>query len=120
MATGILVIEDDEGIREMLRQVLELYGYIVFTASDGEKGIERLRSDSLFPCLILLDLMMPVMDGWEFMEAFHQRKEWSSIPVVVVSAFADKAADLHAQGLLAKPLVLDNLLAVVERYCGKN
>ena len=120
MAKEILVIEDDEGIREMLRQVLELYGYAVLTASDGEKGLERLRKNTLNPCLILLDLMMPVMDGWEFMEAFHQSKDWESIPVVVISAFPDKAADLHAQGLLAKPLVLDNLLSVVERYCGKN
>jgi len=113
----ILVIEDDADIRETLRQALEYEGYDSVGAANGQEGLEILGNiDS--PCLILLDLMMPVMDGWKFAEKLRDDEKLSTIPVVIVSAFVDQTRTLNAQGILKKPVELDALLEVVKKYCG--
>jgi CheY-like chemotaxis protein len=113
----ILVVEDDADIREVLVQVLEFEGYQVITAENGREALERLSNAEL-PGLILLDLMMPVMDGWRFREAQLSNTKISGIPVVVLSAdgnLQQKAATIHAAGYLKKPVELETLLNTVGR-----
>lgn len=115
----IAIIEDDEGIRESVKDALEIEGYCVRTFVNGRDAMERLPQGKL-PALILLDLMMPVMDGWKFMETQKQLEgEYARTPVFVVSAVADpvKVKDAGAAGYIRKPLDLDVLLRVVESYC---
>src|SRR5690606_28206772 len=86
----ILVVEDDADIREVLREVLEVEGFTVRTADNGKVGLEALEEIGR-PCLILLDLMMPVMNGLEFLAALRARSAPRSPPVVIVSAYSDIA-----------------------------
>jgi CheY-like chemotaxis protein len=114
----VMVVEDDFAIRETLRELLEDEGYHVTQASNGAEALARLRS-SHAPKLILLDLMMPVMDGWEFRHAIEGDPRLSEIPVIVISAdhgLEQKVGAMHVQGYLAKPFELDQLLQTVERY----
>ncbi len=112
----ILVVEDDESIRETFKLALEVQGYTVFTASNGKEAIDLLQKISR-PSLILLDLMMPVMDGWGFVEELEKKGNFSSVPVVVVSAFTEKAKPIKAKAIVKKPVDLDLLFDVVSRYC---
>lgn len=113
----VLVIDDEEAIRETLRMTLELEGYEVHTAEHGRAALEALEG-TLRPCVILVDLMMPTMNGWEFIAAVTQDGRFSTIPIVVLTAFPDKARALPAQSVLSKPMSLDALLDVVHHYCG--
>jgi CheY-like chemotaxis protein len=112
-----MVVEDDYAIRETLRELLEEEGYRVVQASNGAEALSRLRS-ARTPKLILLDLMMPVMDGWEFRRALAEDAELSRIPVVVISAdhaLDRKVSTLRVNGWLPKPFHLDQLLQTIER-----
>lgn len=80
----ILVVDDDPSIREMLVLILETRGFDVRQAADGMKALERARAEP--PSLILLDLMMPGMDGFEVLEAMRRHEKWSDIPVIVITA----------------------------------
>lgn len=113
----ILIVEDDEGIREALKLILEFDGYPVETAENGKVGIEILSTIAT-PCLILLDLMMPVMDGWAFAEVMRKDKVHAAIPIVVVTAFADKARSIGAAHIVKKPIDMDTLMDFVREYCG--
>jgi CheY-like chemotaxis protein len=113
----ILIVEDDAITREAMSMVLEGEGYAVTGAAHGREALDRLRQGPL-PDLILLDLMMPVMDGWEFRAAQRQDPALAGIPVMVVSAASDapqKAVALGAAGFLGKPVELDVLLDAVQR-----
>lgn len=116
----ILVVEDDFDIRDTLAQILEAEGYIVSGAANGLEALELLRRDGAgAPALILLDLMMPVMNGWQFRAEQLQDPKLASIPVVVISADASvhqKAASIEAAGFLKKPVQLDTLLETVGRF----
>jgi CheY-like chemotaxis protein len=117
----VMVVEDDEQVREFLVYALELEGYRVVVARNGREAIDRLhtnRDPSLM--LILLDLMMPVMDGWQFRTLQRGEATLAAIPVVVVSAagwLPERVALLGANGYLEKPIDLDQLLAAVHRHC---
>ncbi|MBI3543836.1 MAG: response regulator transcription factor [Deltaproteobacteria bacterium] len=113
----ILVVEDDPDIRSMISLALEIEGYDVVGAANGKEGLERLSGLS-GPCLILLDLMMPVMNGWEFLKAKRESDALAVIPVLVVSAFGDRAQSTDIQGVMKKPIDLESLLGFVKRYCG--
>ncbi len=113
---SIVIIEDDQSIRETLKMFLELEGYEALTAENGKEGLELLRRISK-PGLILLDLSMPVMDGWEFMERLEKDPERASIPLVLVTAYADRAHGALGREILRKPVDLDALSAAVQRYC---
>lgn len=116
----ILVVEDDNAIREVLTDVLESEGYQVLNAPNGQEAIRLLRSSTL-PCLILLDLMMPVMNGWQFRDEQRQDPVLAPVPVVVISADSDlasKAAAIKANDFLKKPIEINRLLDTVEQYCG--
>ena len=116
---SILVVEDDPDIRDALAAVLETEGYDVAKASDGQEALGQLRT-SATPSLILLDLYMPVMNGWAFRAEQLRDPKLASIPVVVVSAdsrVANRAADLGAAGWVGKPIDFDRLLALVAIHC---
>ncbi len=117
---GILLIDDDPDIRVSLAEVLRLEGYPVETAGNGAEGLERLKRDSP-PCVILLDLMMPIMDGWQFRAKQLTEPDLAQLPVIILSATTEirrHAAELNVAGFVSKPFLLDRLLNVVERYCG--
>lgn len=115
---SILVVEDNWDIREALRQALEVEGYEVYTAENGKIGLEKLRTVPR-PCLILLDLMMPVMNGLDFLEVLQTNDLLATIPVGVVTAYGDLAAQARgAAGFIKKPVDLEALLSFVARYCG--
>jgi len=113
----ILIVDDDDDIRLALAEVLEDEGYQVKTAANGNEALALLRS-SESPCMILLDLMMPVMDGWAFRE--HQLKDpaLADIPVYVISAAGNVAgAPVPKDRFIPKPIMLDHLLSLVEEAC---
>ncbi len=114
----ILIVEDDAAIRTALQLALEMEGYAVKIASNGKEALEMLpRIDT--PCLILLDLMMPIMNGWEFAKALRQDMVLAPIPVAIVTAFSEEAADFEgAQALIKKPVDLELLYQVVRKFCG--
>jgi CheY-like chemotaxis protein len=112
----IVVIEDDDDIRNMLMLMLESLGYCVAGAANGREGLEVL-SAAQGPCLILLDLMMPVMNGWEFLQAKREDDVLAVIPVVIVSAFSSQAKDENVEGVLKKPIDVQALLQFVKQYC---
>lgn len=115
----ILVVEDDADLREALCRVLEEEGYRAVGRANGREALDYLRGEPA-PCLVLLDLLMPVMSGWEFREEQMKDPRLSAIPVIVLSAHVK--ADLFGKSLgvdnyLKKPLALDELLALVARHC---
>jgi len=115
----VLVVEDDTDIQEVLTQVLELEGYEVIVADNGLKALERLNH-SKTPDLIILDMMMPVMDGWEFRAKQREDPRLADIPVVILSAngsIQQRTAFLGAAGFLKKPVELETLLHVVNEHC---
>jgi CheY-like chemotaxis protein len=116
---SILVIEDDEGIRTMMQAALEWEGYRVLTATNGKEGIDVLQNSSPI-CMILLDLMMPVMDGWEFMHAIEADQQFQGIPVVVATAFGEKTMSrpITVKQIIGKPIDIQTLYALAGQYCG--
>jgi CheY-like chemotaxis protein len=115
-ARPVLVTEDDHEIREALEALLTEVGYRVLTAADGKQALELLRrlagSDD-FPTVMLLDLMMPVMNGWEVLTELRNDPALSSLPVVVVSAFAEQAPKQGVYSVLRKPVEVKQLLGVL-------
>ena len=113
----VLIVEDDADLREMMAQLLSLEGFRAMTVSNGREALQYLANGDK-PDVILLDLMMPVMDGWEFRRQQQADPELSRVPVIVLSALdATRASDLHAAAFLTKPLDFDRLLALVRQYC---
>jgi two-component system chemotaxis response regulator CheY len=111
----VLVVDDDFEIREALSDILSLEGYGVATAVDGQDALDRLRG-GLQPSVILLDLMMPVMSGYEFCRLIKGDPGLSSIPVIIVSADGETAREATAcgaDGYMMKPVGLEALLQVV-------
>jgi CheY-like chemotaxis protein len=113
----VFVVEDDHDTRDMLGRFLELEGFQVEVAANGRQALDRLNAGVL-PCVIVLDLMMPVMDGWQFRRQQVLDSEIADIPVIVVSAAGkDRMAGIDANGYLAKPVDLEQLLEQVSQYC---
>ena len=113
-AYPILVVEDDPERLSTVSSILEMEGYAVERASNGQEGlrvVERVR-----PSLVLLDMRMPVLDGWDFARILRERN--IKLPILVMTAASDArrwANEIGAQGYLAKPFQLPDLLAAVER-----
>jgi CheY-like chemotaxis protein len=117
----ILLVEDDRDIRESLIDALEDSGYEVIPALDGLDALDRLRSGDALPGLILLDLMMPRMNGGELREEMEKDPRLSAIPVVVVTADPQaraKSEALHATGYLKKPVKFADLFSMLTRILG--
>lgn len=116
MSKTILIVEDNPAVLATMKSVLEIEGYTVHTASNGAEGIEML--DKLGrACVVLLDMMMPVMNGWHFLDYQRSKPEYSGIPVIVVSAFGEIARSVKPQEFVPKPVKLDQLLSAVQKYC---
>ena len=115
MTSNVLVVEDDPSLRELLALILEGEGLEVDTAANGKEALERINSRS--PALILLDMSMPVMDGWQFCRELDRRTGPRPRIVVVTAATdpAKRADEVHADGWLAKPFDRDRLLTLVHR-----
>src|SRR5262249_18568962 len=117
----ILVVDDDADIRDTLAQVLEDEGYLVDCAANGLEALRHLRGTSPVPALILLDLMMPVMNGWQFNAERVKDPDLAKIPVLVVSAAGDareRAASITAEKIIQKPIRLEDLLSAIETCVG--
>ena len=116
----ILVVDDEEMIRDSLVEFLEESGYQAIGAVHGGDALEKLKSLSPLPCVILLDLMMPVVDGPTFRERQLSDPQLSAIPVIVLSAYrgvAKRAAERNVEDHLDKPLKLSALLELVRKHC---
>lgn len=114
----ILVVDDDTDIRETLAQILEFEGFQVVCASNGKEAMAQL--EVIKPDLILLDLMMPVMNGYEFRMAQKSRPEFAGIPVIILSADGNvqqKAAAADVRAYLKKPIELETLLSTIRQVC---
>ena len=121
MLKTVLVVEDDESIRETLQEILQVEGYKVETATDGREALDRLAQAPL-PSLILLDLMLPNVNGWQVIEELRQdpQTKGAAVPIVITSAAGDIAAATakKVEGYLKKPIQLEQLLKTVEKFCG--
>jgi chemosensory pili system protein ChpA (sensor histidine kinase/response regulator) len=114
--THILVVDDDAAIRNVVADILELSDFQVRTASNGAEALAYLRVER--PAAVLLDLMMPVMDGRELLHHIRGEANWASLPVVIMSAARDApllADEMDAQAFLPKPFELDNVLELVNQ-----
>jgi CheY-like chemotaxis protein len=113
----VLIVEDDSDLREMMAQLLTLEGFQSATVANGKEALRYLSSGDT-PNVILLDLMMPVMDGWEFRRVQQADPVLASVPTIVLSALDQaRAADLKPAAFLKKPLDFDRLLQLVRDYC---
>jgi CheY-like chemotaxis protein len=116
----VLVVDDDVHIRYALVDALEDEGYRAICASNGAEALQVLREMPQPPSVILLDLMMPVMDGWQFRAQQQRDPRLSKIPVVVVSAIGNgmgEAFQVSASAYLKKPFLLQDLVATVGSFC---
>ena len=118
-ATWVLVVEDEVDLRETLAEILRLHGLEAVTAASGAEALAILRQGAA-PRVIILDLMMPEMSGWEFREAQLREPALAGIPVVLVSGVSDlaeAAKKTDAAAFLSKPLDVAALVRVLQRYC---
>lgn len=119
-AGTILVVDDDPDIRELIAQTLDDEGYHVIALGDGQRAIDVACHNP--PALILLDLMMPKISGWEVMRMLRSQPETQQIPVVLISASRDLDAaieQLGANARISKPFDLDQLIDTVRSYAGE-
>lgn len=114
----VLVVEDDVATRQLLATCLQLEGYCVETAANGVEGLEHMRQRR--PCLVLLDLMMPVMNGEQFRSAQLEDPTLAKVPVVCISAVynaEERAERLHAVACIGKPFDVTQVVDVVREQC---
>lgn len=115
-ASPVLVVDDDVAIRDMVRTLFEIEKIPVKTAANGREALALLEN-GLRPGLMLLDFMMPVMNGWELYTEMQRHAEWSTIPVVMFTAFGEARTPEGLQQV-GKPVDLDVLLELARRYVG--
>jgi CheY-like chemotaxis protein len=113
---SILVVEDDDDIRNAIVDLLETEGYKTESAINGKDALEKLGEIER-PCLVLLDMMMPIMNGRQFLDEVMKDSTLAPIPVLIVSAVADKTNTEGSVGFLKKPIDIDVVLDVVSQYC---
>ena len=115
MTHTVLLVEDEEELREIMREALERNGYSVIAAADGREALEAVgRVERL--CLVLLDLLMPGMNGWDFFDAFRSHPELAEVPVLIHSS-APSRAPAGVTRVLQKPMTLERLLEAVREFC---
>jgi CheY-like chemotaxis protein len=116
MGKIVMVIDDDEDVREVLRDFIEDLGYRPVVAANGQEGLEVIRELDEPPCVILLDLMMPIMDGWQFLEVVSADASLAGIPIVISTSAPDRAPS--GPKVLAKPVDLEDFVAELRQLCG--
>jgi CheY-like chemotaxis protein len=119
MVMSVLVVDDDTAIRSLITALLMEEGYTVAEATNGRRALTYLRVVEPRPCVVLLDLMMPDVTGWELLQEVQGDAVLGDIPLVVISAMGTFATArvLGARECLHKPVDLDEVVAVVGRYC---
>jgi two-component system chemotaxis response regulator CheY len=115
MPHTVLLVEDEEDLRETLREALELNGYAVVAAPDGQAALDELEHIE-HVCMILLDLFMPRMNGWDFLTHLRAHPRLSALPVIVHTS-APTQAPPSATRVMQKPMQLERLLSVVQEFC---
>ena len=113
----VLVVDDDPAIRGLLSDALREEGYAVDLAAHGREALEAMRTRR--PATVILDLMMPVMDGFAFIEACHRERLCVDVPIVMISAVQDalnRVSDMPVHACIAKPFDLDDLIRTVGHY----
>jgi CheY-like chemotaxis protein len=115
---AILLVEDNEDIRELYGAVLRREGYEVREAENGQEALELLHQMHGNPCLVLLDMMMPIMSGPELLKVLHESHRLAALPVVVLSAGGRESDAPAARKFIRKPVDSHVLLAVVREFCG--
>lgn len=114
----LLVVDDDYELRASLRELLEMEGYQVYEAANGLEALSCLDGDGFRPCVILLDLRMPVMNGFQLYAELQRHPEWSSIPILIISAAQEsELRKLPARGVLQKPFDPDSLFSELSKLC---
>jgi CheY-like chemotaxis protein len=113
---SILVVEDDDDIRNAIVDLLEAEGYKTEAAVNGQDALEKLGHIKK-PCLVLLDMMMPIMNGRQFLDEVMKDSKLATLPVLIVSAVADRANTEGSIGFLKKPIDIGVVLNVVSQYC---
>jgi CheY-like chemotaxis protein len=116
----IFVVEDSKDIRDLIVLLYQSEGYVAESACDGKEALEKLRARSELPAVILLDLMMPGMDGIQFRIEQEKDTRLMNVPVLVMTADSNaeiKALKVGAKGYLRKPVSVETLLQVAEKYC---
>lgn len=111
-----MIVDDDSAVRTALKELFETEGYTVVLAANGRAALNRLM-EGFRPNVVLLDLMMPVMDGWQFRKEQKQDADIAGIPLVVITATGKRPVLIDAAELVMKPLDLTQLFAAIERYC---
>jgi DNA-binding response OmpR family regulator len=117
----VLVVDDDPAIRGLVADALREEGYAVDLAAHGREALEAMRARR--PSTVILDLMMPVMDGFSFIEACHRERLCVDVPIVVISAVQDalrRIKEIPVHACMAKPFDLDDLVRTVGRYAQSN
>lgn len=113
----ILLVEDDDDIRDAVAELLRDEGYEVHEVENGAEALAYLHQAEREPSLILLDLMMPVLDGWQVIDRLRGQDRLLALPVVVMSAASPRTAPADVAAFVRKPIDLDLLLGLVQRYC---
>jgi two-component system chemotaxis response regulator CheY len=117
----VLVVDDDPAIRGLVAEALRGEGYTVDVAAHGREGLDAVRANC--PETVVLDLMMPIMDGFSFLEACQREKLCEDVPIVVISAVHDamrRILELPVRACVAKPFDLDDLIRTVGRFARPN
>jgi CheY-like chemotaxis protein len=114
----ILLAEDDEDLRQAMVDTLNDAGYSVEAVGNGRDALEWLEDTVAPPKLILLDLMMPVMDGWQFLSERQKTPKVASVPVIVLSANGTFLGEGEIVAFLRKPVAVKPLLEIIAGYCG--
>ncbi|NPC75502.1 response regulator [Corallococcus sp. AB004] len=113
----ILIVDDEPDLREVVAELLEMEDYTVLQAANGQAALDVLAANNDQPCLVLLDLMMPVMDGHEFLHRLREDARYRELPVLMLTAHFSAKAPPGTVGLLRKPVDIPELLAMVARHC---
>jgi CheY-like chemotaxis protein len=115
----VLLVEDDHDVRVSVRSLLEDEGYVVLTVADGRSALELLQQRLPRPSLIILDLLLPLMDGWHVVARLRQNDELAQIPIVILSAWRELVPPPGAVGVLHKPFDAHALLQLVAEHCAE-
>jgi CheY-like chemotaxis protein len=112
----VLVIEDDESLRKLLRFIIEYHGCQVLDAANGVDALIQLSQTDL-PNLILLDMMMPVMNGWQFFAMIKAEPKYKNIPVVIMTAYSKSEISIPENEIVQKPIGVSVIYALIHKYC---
>ncbi len=118
MTKTVMIVDDDPDIRDAFCAILEVEGYEVICVDNGQAALDHLVTGGETPCVIFLDLMMPVMDGWEFRTRQKKLHHYADIPVVVVTAAGrDRSSTIDAAEILEKPVSYEQIMRAIDSYC---